>query len=254
MIAGGTDWFPAQGERPTQCAMLDVTRVQGLRGITQAENGWRFGAATTWSDIAHAKLPPAFDCLKQAALEVGSVQIQNAGTIAGNLCNASPAADGVPPLLALNARVEVTSSKGTRVLDLPDFVQGVRKIALGTDELVTAILIPDVSPDRKSAFVKLGARKYLVISIAMVAVSCRIEDGALEGLRIAVGACSPVAKRMPQLEDELKGKTLEQAIETIGVTDFSTLSPISDVRGTDVYRLDVVGPLISRALKEAVNG
>jgi CO/xanthine dehydrogenase FAD-binding subunit len=114
IIAGGTDWYPAQGECPIECDILDVTRIAALRGISKAKDGWRIGAASTWSDVIAADLPAAFDGLKAAARDVGSVQIQNAGTIAGNLCNASPAADGVPPLLALKALVEICSAEGCR--------------------------------------------------------------------------------------------------------------------------------------------
>jgi CO/xanthine dehydrogenase FAD-binding subunit len=99
VIAGGTDWYPAQGERPQRGAMLDISRVSGLNGIVHRDGAFRIGATATWSDVIAADLPAAFDGLKAAAREVGSVQIQNAGTVAGNLCNASPAADGVPPLL-----------------------------------------------------------------------------------------------------------------------------------------------------------
>ncbi len=129
VIAGGTDWFPALGERSFDGTLLDVTRVAGMRGISVQETGWRIGGATTWSDILRADLPPAFDGLRLAAREVGSVQIQNAGTVAGNICNASPAADGVPPLLSLDAVVELSSARGVRRLPLSEFITGVRRTA-----------------------------------------------------------------------------------------------------------------------------
>ncbi len=104
IAAGCTDLFPATQSQTLTGRILDLTSVDGLRGISRAAGGWRIGAATTWTDILRADLPPAFDGLKAAARQVGGVQIQNAGTIGGNLCNASPAADGVPPLLTLDAR------------------------------------------------------------------------------------------------------------------------------------------------------
>ena len=107
LAAGCTDLFPATELQELPGAVLDLTAIADLRGVCTTSEGWRIGATTTWSDLIAADLPPAFDMLKQAAGEVGSVQIQNAGTIAGNLCNASPAADGVPPLLALDAVVEI---------------------------------------------------------------------------------------------------------------------------------------------------
>ena len=113
VIAGGTDVYPAMAPGRQPAAFLDVTRIAGLAEIKQSPAGVRFGAAVTWSDIARlADLPPAFDALRQAAREVGSLQIQNAGTIAGNICNASPAADGVPVLLALEADLLIVDSFG----------------------------------------------------------------------------------------------------------------------------------------------
>ena len=109
VIAGGTDWFPQAGEVLPKVSLLDVTGLPGFRGISKVPGGWRLGAATRWSDVVAADLPSGFDGLKAAAREVGSLQIQNAGTLAGNLCNASPAADGMPPLLCLGAEVEWVS-------------------------------------------------------------------------------------------------------------------------------------------------
>ena len=254
VIAGGTDWYPAQGEAPIKCDMLDVTRIEGLRGVERLETGWRIGAASTWSDVIAVDLPSAFDGLKAAAREVGSVQIQNAGTVAGNLCNASPAADGVPPLLALDASVEVRSADGLRIIPLDQFVTGVRRTALEKGELVSAILIPDMSDARKSAFAKLGARKYLVISIAMVAVSFEVERGVLHDVRIAVGACSPVALRLSGLEQQLEGQGFDVVGEILKDADLSALSPIDDVRGSWAYRLDVVRALIAQTVSEAAHG
>jgi len=251
IVAGGTDVYPSakQGIHPDH--YLDLTRVAELCGISQTSAGWRIGAATTWSQIIRADLPPAFDGLKQAAREVGSIQIQNAGTIAGNLCNASPAADGVPPLLTLDASVELASAaRGTRVLPLSEFVQGVRQTALAADELVTAILVPPVPLDAGSCFEKLGSRKYLVISITMTAALVRCDDrGLITAARIAVGACSAVAQRLPALEAELIG----QHINDIAVRPdhLAPLSPIDDVRGSGLFRLDVVAEQCLRAIRKA---
>lgn len=251
IIAGGTDWYPAQGEAPIRCAMLDITRIEGLREIERSGGEWRIGAATTWSDIIQADLPKAFDGLKAAAREVGSVQIQNAGTLAGNLCNASPAADGVPPLLSLQAQVELSSVRGIRRLALGDFIKGPRQIALAGDEMLSAITVPEPSSSRRSGFVKLGARKYLVISIAMVAVTLELEAENIHEARIAVGACSAVAQRLPLLEAALEGQSIAQALQIVAHADLTVLRPIDDVRGTGAYRLDVVASLIARALQEA---
>lgn len=251
IVAGGTDVYPSQqqGARPTH--YLDVTRIKGFSNIVADAKGIRIGAATTWTQIAKSNLPPAFDVLKQAAVEVGGLQIQNAGTIAGNICNASPAADGVPPLLALDAGVElVSAARGKRLVPLGAFIKGVRKTDLRDDELVSAILIAPPPVGATSAFEKLGARRYLVISISMVAVvlTCRA-DGIIEDARIAVGACSPVATRLPALEQDLIGKRAEDV--TIAEHYFAPLSPITDVRGSDAYRIDVVAAQCRRAIQRA---
>lgn len=256
IVAGCTDYFPGLQQGHIDEDLLDVTRIDGMRSITQTEMGWRIGGATTWTDIARASLPPAFDGLKLAALEVGSLQIQNRGTVAGNICNASPAADGVPPLLTMNAEVEVVSTRGRRRVALSDFIMGVRQIDLKPGEMVIAIHIPDISSAARSGFAKLGSRKHLVISIAMVGAIVEVEAGTLKDVRIAVGSCSPVAQRLPVLEARLLG----QKVSDLADIDFAAgqamapLSPISDVRGSAEYRLDVVSELCRRVVLDTCKG
>ena len=250
-IAGGTDLYPAKQQGQSFDAVLDVTRIDGFRDITTNGAGTRFGAATTWSDVAHADLPPAFDALKEAARDVGSVQIQNAATIAGNICNASPAADGIPPLLALDASVEMSSARaGVRQVPLQDFVTGVRQTALADDELVTAILVPPPPANSRSAFEKLGSRTHLVISIVMSAVNVALDDdGRMSDVRIAVGACSATALRLLDLEKSLNGARPHDV--TITPHNLSALSPIDDVRGSASYRTDAAAAQIKRAIQRA---
>jgi len=247
-VSGGTDVYPAHVGRPLARPMVDLSRVEGLRGIIATSDGVRFGAATTWTDILRAELPPAFDGLKAAAREVGSVQIQNRGTIAGNLCNASPAADGVPPLLSLDASVELASPAGRRVLPLAAFITGYRRTALLPGEIVTAVLVPKPSPSARSAFVKLGARRYLVISILMAAAVVETDaQGRILRAAVAVGAASPVAQRLPGLEADLRGVSgRPSAIVTS--RHLAGLSPIDDVRATADYRLEAALSAIGEAL------
>ena len=131
VLAGGTDVYPAKAARAgwgdmRHADILDISAVPGLRGIAEEPQGWRIGALTTWSDIIRAELPAQFDGLKLAAREVGGVQIQNRGTLAGNICTASPAGDGVPNLLALDARIELASRLGRRLVPMADFIDGYR--------------------------------------------------------------------------------------------------------------------------------
>jgi len=252
LLAGGTDFFPSLGDGLPPETIIDITRVAELRGITANDAGWRIGAAVRWSDVIKADLPPCFDALKAASREVGSVQIQNAGTVAGNLCNASPAADGVPPLLALRASVEIAGPGGLRHMDLADFLLGVRKTALAPGEILAAVHVPAQPADSVSAFRKLGSRRYLVISIVMVAVNLWVARGRIAGARVAVGAASPVARRLPGLEAALVGLPVDTQGPFTRAEHLTQLSPIADVRGSAEYRAEAVAELCDRAIRGAL--
>ena len=251
IAAGCTDLFPATERQQLPGPVLDISAITALRGVRRTDAGWRIGATTTWSELRATDLPPAFDMLKQAAAEVGSVQIQNAGTVAGNLCNASPAADGVPPLLALDAEVELTGASGVRRLPWTDFLTGVRRTQRRADELLTAVHVPTSVGKGASRFLKLGARKYLVISIAMVAVRQHVVDGVVKDIALAVGSCSAVAVRLRELEGKLIGRPVgEIADELTDNAVASCLSPISDIRADAHYRAGAAAELLRRALSD----
>jgi CO/xanthine dehydrogenase FAD-binding subunit len=250
ILAGGTDVFPALVDRPAPARIVDLSRLEGLSAITLEPGLVRIGARVTWSALVRAPLPPCFAMLKAAAREVGSVQIQNAATIAGNLVNASPAADGVPPLLALDAFVEIAGPAGRRRLPLSAFITGYRQTALAPGELVTAVLVPRTIDTGHSAFLKLGARRYLVISIAMVAAVVRLEAGRVAEARVAVGACSAVARRLTALEDALAGAdpAVAPLSSLVAAGHLDALDPIDDVRATAAYRREAALELVRRAL------
>lgn len=254
IAAGCTDLFPAT-ERPSlelaYGAVVDLTALDSLRGVEETEAGWRIGATTTWTDVIAADLPPAFDALKLAAREVGSVQIQNAGTIGGNLCNASPAADGAPPLLILDAEVELTSSAGARRLPLAEFLKGPRRTALAAGEILTAVVVPRAAGAGRSTFLKLGARKYLVISIVMVAARIDVADGLIREAALAIGSCGPVAARLAAAEAALCGApaTPDAAARVTDTLATAALSPIDDIRGDTAYRDAAAGVVARRAVR-----
>ena len=249
VLAGGTDFYPARVGRAVTEDVLDITGIAALRGISETSAGWRLGAITSWSELVEADLPRMFDGLKQAAREVGGRQIQNTGTIAGNVCNASPAADGVPPLLALDAEVELASRDGTRRLPLASFITGVRQTVRRPGELVVALHVPRPRTGARSAFLKLGARRYLVISIAMASVVVEVAEGKVAAARIAVGACSPVARRLPDLERALIGAAFDAQLgDRIEPVHLAPLSPIDDIRGSAAYRGDAALVLLRRLL------
>jgi CO/xanthine dehydrogenase FAD-binding subunit len=257
VVAGGTDIYPIRTARaawlqPAGGPLLDVSALAEMHGIALA-GGYRIGALTTWSDILAAPLPPAFDGLKAAARQVGGVQIQNRGTIGGNLCNASPAADGVPPLLALDAEVELTSAIGVRRMALSEFIVGNRRTELTRGELLTAVIVPEPPAGDRSVFLKLGARAYLVISIASVAANLALDrDGRIAAARLAVGACSAAPLRLPRVEAALLGRRPAEAV--IALTPEDGLAPIDDVRASAAYRLAAAGTLLRRAVASFAPG
>lgn len=250
-FAGGTDYYPATGELGKHRSLLDVRDVEGLDRIEKVEGFWRIGAGVTWSKLVDTTLPPCFHGLKQAAREIGSIQIQNNATLVGNLCNASPAADGVPALLVLDAQLELSSASGSRFVHLSDFIIGVRETVLQRGELVTAVLVPDTLDSHDTEFTKLGSRTYLVISIVMC--SSRLQTGSngiISDAAIAVGACSPVALRLTDIERNLVGKHYAEVNvpEIVTLNRLTALTPITDVRATADYRLHAASVLIKRQL------
>jgi CO/xanthine dehydrogenase FAD-binding subunit len=261
ILSGGTDFYPALGDRVVHGPVVDVSGLGELRGVSSEAGYFRIGGLTTWSEVIRTPLPRCFDALKNAAREVGGVQIQNRGTVAGNLCNASPAADGVPPLLALDAEVELVSKVGVRRMPVADFIVGNRKTQRKAAELLTAVLVPRALEDAASMFVKLGARRYLVISISMVAVVVLISNSDDQHVgnrkvlkaRVAVGSCSAVARRLHALESELVGALVHDGLGAVVRPEhLASLSPIDDVRATAEYRMDASLRLVQRALNSCV--
>jgi CO/xanthine dehydrogenase FAD-binding subunit len=211
IIAGGTDVYPAKATRAAwgstrHADVLDISRVSFHRGVEDHATHWSISPLTTWTDIIRAELPSLFDGLKAAARTVGGVQIQNRGTLVGNICNASPAADGVPPLLTLDTEIDIESHEGTRTVPLSAFIDGYRHTVLAPNEMVVGLRVP--KRPGTGHFLKLGARAYLVISIAMVSgVFDYDASGTITQARIAVTA-----------------------------DHFAQLTPLDDVRASADYR------------------
>jgi N-methylhydantoinase B len=260
VLAGGTDVYPARANRVgwgdiRRDDILDISAIAELKGVSEEPDRFRFGALTTWTEMRHAALPPAFAGYQKAARDVGGAQVQNRGTLVGNICTASPAGDGIPCVLSLDAEVELASARGRRVVPICEFVDGYRHTACAADELVTAILIPKPPDGARGNFVKLGARRYLVISIVMAAAVLAADAaGIIAHARIAVGACSAVAQRLRQLEQALLGRPMAAAPELVEAGHFAPLSPIDDVRASGVFRsaatVEVVRDLLAGIVRE----
>ncbi len=250
VLAGGTDIYPARVGTVIDDDVLDITAIADLRAIRLEEGRWRIGALATWTDLLRHDLPTSMDGLKAAARSIGGVQIQNRGTICGNVCNASPAADGLPNLIALDATVELVSAVGRREVPIGSFVTGNRRTVRRPDELVTAIFVPAPVGASRSTFRKLGSRAYLVISIAMVAVVIEVgSDGRIAVARVVVGACSEVPQRLIAVEERLVGAPPSTALGTAVVpADLDGLAPIDDVRASAAYRREAALVLVRRAI------
>ena len=261
ILAGGTDIFPTLTNElswhgATPRSILDIGAISELAGITEQENGYRIGSLATWRDVMEAQLPRWFDCLKEAGREVGGPQIQNRATVIGNVCNASPAADGIPALLSLGAELELSSRSRVRTVPMNEFVMGNRQTMLEPDEIVSSLLIPKYDQAARSSFLKLGIRRYLVISIAAVSALLEPNDkGEIDRAQIAIGACSAAAMRLPELENALLGTPMTASISDIVTPQyFNALTPIDDVRATASYRTHAARELTARALASISGG
>jgi CO/xanthine dehydrogenase FAD-binding subunit len=268
-IAGGTDYYPGKVGKPLVDNLLDLSAIADFDSVGKTGgSGLSFSALTTWrqcqSDLACGKLPIWCAALAQSSKDIGGWQVQNRGTLGGNLCNASPAADGVVALLALGAKVVLVGSAQqgasigfkTRTLDLASFVLGNRLTAKQPDELLTQICLPEHSANARSVFLKLGHRKYLVISIVMVAVLIDFDaDGLVMTCRIAIGSCAKAALRVTALENQILGTNRSKILDIVGrhITEVvSAIQPIDDVRGTSQYRKSAAQELVLRAFAEVL--
>lgn len=255
ILSGGTDLFPTLTGAQLKGPVIDLSAIPELTGVHSTDEYFHIGGRTTWSEILSAPLPHGFDGLRAAAREIGSVQIQNQATVAGNICNASPAADGVAALLALDAEITLASRNGSRTISLANFVQGNRKTVRQHDEILTGIRVPRRWENAASSFLKLGARRYLVISIVMVAANLIVgPDRRVREAAICVGSCSARAVRLAELEKALAGSTVGPTLpEVLNAGHFSSLSPINDVRSTAAYRLEAAQTLVRRALTDCAS-
>jgi CO/xanthine dehydrogenase FAD-binding subunit len=268
-IAGGTDYYPGKVGKPLVDNLLDLSAIADFDSVGKpGGSGLSFSALTTWrqcqSDFACEKLPIWCAALSQSSKDIGGWQVQNRGTLGGNLCNASPAADGVVALLALGAEVVLVGSAQqgasigfkTRTLDLASFILGNRLTAKQPDELLTQIRLPEHSTNARSVFLKLGHRKYLVISIVMVAVLVDFDaDGLVVTCRIAIGSCAKAALRVTALEKQILGTHRSKILDIVGrhITEVvSAIQPIDDVRGTSQYRKSAARELVLRAFTEVL--
>jgi CO/xanthine dehydrogenase FAD-binding subunit len=250
-IAGGTDvMVDLNFDRERPDALLDLTGVAGL-GAVAADDGWlRLGAGVTWSRVI-AELGDRLPGLAIAARTVGSPQIRNRGTVAGNLGSASPAGDAHPPLLAVGAEVEAASTRGTRRIPVGEFFTGPKRSALAADELIAAVHVPVAAGPQQ--FAKVGPRNAMVIAVCSFALAI---DPVRRRVGTGIGSAGPTPLTAPAAEAFVAGALDwdgggpldEAAAERFGTLVVQAARPIDDVRGSAAYRVRALGVLARRTL------
>lgn len=251
-FAGGTDlmvlWNLGLYNGRT---MLDLSRVSEWRGIEADAAGVAIGALTTHAEILrHPVVKKEFPLLAQACATVGAAQIQNRGTLGGNIANASPAGDTFPPLAVYEAVVRVAGPAGRRSVPLSDVFAGVKKTTLGKGELIESVFLPYFKKPSRAKFRKVGTRAAQAISKTMFAGLLRLEGKRVAEARLAFGSLAPTVRRLKTVESYLAGRTLDDATvaEAASLLD-RDVSPINDVRSTREYRLTVSRNILSSFLK-----
>jgi CO/xanthine dehydrogenase FAD-binding subunit len=257
IIAGGTDLVISlrKGEAQPQI-LIDVTRIPELRRIEDAEGKIRIGAAVTHGEIASSKLIQQYGkVLSDAASWVGSPQVRNLGTIGGNIVNASPAADTLPPLMVLEATGRVLSPGGSKEVPLAELFRGPYQSSLNPDELLVRVSFPKLASDFRTGFIRLARRAAMAISRMSVAVVLRMarREDRIEEVRISVGAVTPTPHRMSEVESILKGKTPDEGTMKKAAQCLSgTMVRWSGVRPSTAYKAPVVEALFLRCMQQAL--
>lgn len=251
VVCGATDAFADAALVPARSAWVDISRIDALRGIERRDGMVRIGAASAWESIARTGWLPA--SLRNAAGSVGALPIRLQGTIGGNLCHASPVADGVPPLLALDAAVELVSGRGVRRLPLSGFLLGAHRTALAPGELLAAITFALPALQERTVFVKCTNRDGAAIAVVSAAVHLRMcSAGTVASAAVAVGGASPVALRLRALEASLLGRTARQLPDAVRDASFDDLSPIDDCRASAAHRLHLARLAVARAFSHCI--
>jgi xanthine dehydrogenase iron-sulfur cluster and FAD-binding subunit A len=259
IVAGATDMILEleRGVRQGVETLVDITRVPGLDQIVLDEDGFiHLGPLVTHNHcvaspiIVEKALP-----LAQAAWEVGAPQIRNRGTVAGNLITASPANDTITPLIALGASLRLRSLRGDRIVSLDQFYTGVRKTVMVSDEMLVDIFFPALHSDQKGMFIKLGLRRAQAISVVNVAVILQERAGLIDTAAVTLGAVAPTIIHAEAAEQFLVGKTLDDTtIELAARLARDAARPIDDVRGSAIYRKEMIRVCVQRILTAIRDG
>jgi CO/xanthine dehydrogenase FAD-binding subunit len=255
VMAGGTDLLVKMRHHVVHPSA--IVAIKGIPGLDRIEvdrdHGLTIGAAALLADVAtHPQIQALYPAVSGAAQTTANVQVRNMGTVVGNLCNASPAADNAPSLLALEAQVEIQGPRGVRHLPLAAFFKGPGQTALAVDEIVTAVKAPPPRPASAGVYLSLSARGQLDCSAVGVGVVLALENQVCVHARIVIGACAPTPIRVPQAEALLEGRRWHsQTIEQAAGIAASLAQPIDDLRASARYRHRMITVLAQRALVQA---
>ena len=259
ILAGGTDLlvnlYKESPRLPDFDYLLDISNIPELKFLTLVDKFIEIGPLVTHSRLVNGPLiKNNFPVLVEAAYTIGSTQIRNRGTIGGNIVNASPAADLLPPLIALRAEVELTSRKGKRVLPLEEFLAGPYKTKLQANELLTKIKILLLGDNYYTDFQKIGRRKALSIARLSLALITRIDKkGIFHDTRVAPGSATPYPQSLPVTEDAINGKSIfDINVEEIGKITSKEMVSITGERWSTPYKKPTIAILIKRALKKVI--
>lgn len=252
-LAGGTDLIPQLREgRRKVAAIVDIKHIEACRVIAPLpDGGMAIGAAASATAVARdERVRRDYPGIAAAALLIGSYQVQNRASLGGNICNAAPSADAVPPLIAHGARAEIAGSAGLREIPLEEIFAGPGRTHLAPAEVLTRILLPPVAERSASHYLRFTPRREMDIAIAGVGGFIAADEaGTIIEARIALASVAPKPIRAPSAEAALIGVILDDAaIHAAGEAASADASPISDTRGSAEYRRELVAVLTRRVL------
>jgi CO/xanthine dehydrogenase FAD-binding subunit len=253
ILAGGTDLFILmKAGMVAPGFVVPIGHLERLKAISQDGPTVMLGAGLTHSETVNLGSLKDVPCLCEAAGSVGSPQIRNAGTIGGNLANASPAADLYPPLLALEARLEILRQGGKRVVGIEEFMRGPGMTALLPGEIIGSIVLSKPEGSFFAEHAKVGLRNALAVSVTSAAAVVRATDGRFRDVRVACGAVAPTPIRMRRVEKLVEGERPgEELFSEAASLAASECDPITDIRATRQYRRRTTGVVVSRLLRRA---
>jgi len=256
LVAGGTDLLPQLKNHVLKPGVVvDLSGVAPLRELGADANGLRIGAAVTARELERdARLQgPRYRGLAESGALVGSVQVRHLATVGGNICNAAPSADMIPPLLALEAEAVIAGPRGERRVPLRNFITGVRKTVLGPDELLVELVVRDPGAGSGGAYLRHTPRRELDIAVVGVGSQVTVANGVCTKARIALAAVAPTPVHATAAERALEGQALTaQKIEEAATLAVEAARPISDQRGSAEFRRHLVRVLTRRTLTAAL--